>query len=403
MENCTIYSHKLDFDKVVEIVKTSLPKAKVEVKQSGIHKSLEARIKGGFFGKSKTLKLNWRQRENPSYKLTQVECALTQNLYGMVGYLQAIPPQNEVVKNQFLHKVMSINCEIGFIAEPMIYEDFEQVLRSIVQTLDGFVFASPAGIFTSSEHQHFLDKDLNLIIDAEGKCNIDELDVKVDAKYHDQDTSSYTEEQKERKTKNEAFLSSHEVKVNQNLPCMPSSEDVRLRTLDEVIGRAYALMITAVKGEGLEQEHLERAVAAKKINSFSPNEKMIYEAAELDDQTRANATWRYESLYALLWALGLMDELKYPNDICDVKTIVSKIFHPSREEFESSAQLRDVSEILDELDKTFRMNWASVDARIKNEEVSGRLNPSVVYERHYTLNWLTNHQDQDWDDVKTHT
>ena len=104
-----------------------------------------------------------------------------------------------------------------------------------------------------------------------------------------------------------------------------------------------------------------------------------------------------------MWALGLMEELKYPSDICDVKTIVGKIFQPSRKEFEQSVQLRSKSDILNELDKTYRMNWACVDARVKGESVTGGINPSVVYERHYSLNWLTNHQNQDWDDVLTNT
>ena len=68
MENCTIYSHYLNFDKVVQIVKEKLPKAKVEFNDGGINKSLVATIKGGFFGKNKTLKINYRQRENPDRK-----------------------------------------------------------------------------------------------------------------------------------------------------------------------------------------------------------------------------------------------------------------------------------------------------------------------------------------------
>ena len=98
-----------------------------------------------------------------------------------------------------------------------------------------------------------------------------------------------------------------------------------------------------------------------------------------------------------------MEELKYPSDICDVTNVVSNIFEPSRAEFEAKVNLRSPSEILSELDKIYRMNWACVDARIKGETVSGNINPSVVYERHYSLNWLTNHQNQNWDDVTTNT
>lgn len=403
MENCTIYSHNLEFEKVVQIVKSNLPKAKVEYNDGGMQKSLVAIIKGGFFGKTKTLKINYRERKNPSYKLEQVECGLTQNLAGMVNFIQSLPADNEDMRNKFLHKVMSANCEIPFIAEPEITNEFESVLRKIVNELDAFIFAQPNRIFNKSNGQHFVDKNLNLILDTNGKCEIQNIDVNVNAKYHDQPKEDYNNEQIKRKEKSEAILESNGIKVNKNLPCVPSMEKVNLRTVKDVIDRAYALLIIAVKGEGIEQEHLVKNVEAKKINSFSPKESYIYQAEALNDQERTYATWRYESLYTMLWALGVMDELKYPNEICDVQGIVGKIFQPSREEFEGSVKLRNKSEILDELDKTYRMNWACVDAKIKGQQVSGNINPSVIHERYYSLNWLTNYQNQDWDDVQTNT
>jgi len=403
MENCTIYSHNLEFKKVVQIVKSNLPKAKVEYNDGGKQKSLVATIKGGFFGKTKTLKINYRERKNPSYKLKQVECGLTQNLAGMVNFIQSLPAENEDVRNKFLHKVMSANCEIPFIAEPEITNEFESVLRKIVTELDAFIFAQPNRIFKKSNGQHFVDKQLNLILDTNGKCEVQDVEVNVNAKYHDEPKENYNNEQLVRKEKSETFLESNGIKTNKNLPCVPSSENVVLRSAKDVIDRAYALLIIAVKGEGIEQEHLVKTVEAKKINSFSPKESYIYQAKSLNDQERTYATWRYESLYTILWALGVMNELKYPGEICDVQGIVGKIFQPSREEFENSVKLKSKSEILDELDKTYRMNWACVDARIKGQEVSGNINPSVVHERHYSLNWLTNYQNQDWDDVQTNT
>jgi hypothetical protein len=403
MDNCTIYSHNLNFDKVSEIVKSSLPKAKVEVQDGGMQKSLVANIKGGFFGKDKSLKINYRQRKNPSYKLDQVECGLTQNLAGMTNFVQSIPAQNKEVQNKFLHKVMSANCEMAYMVEPKISGEFEAALRKIVTELDGFIFAQPNQLFNKAQGQHFVDKDLNLILDTHGNSEVSDVTVNVDAKYHDQPAEDYKSDQIERKAASEAFLEKHGVKVNKNLPCSPSIETVQLRTVKEVIDRAYALLVTAVKGEGIEQEHLVKTVAAKNITSFSPKEEYVYNAETLTDQERGYASWRYESLYVILWALGKMEDLTYPSDICDVKTIVGKIFEPSRADFEASVKLRSKKEVLNELDRIYRINWACVDARIKNQEVAGNVNPSVVYERHYALNWLTNHQNQDWDNVTTNT
>lgn len=403
MENCTLYSHYLNFDKIVEIVKMNLSKAQIEFKDNGIQKSLFVSIKGGLFGKSKTLTINYRERENPSYKIEQIECDLSNNLAGMINYIQSIPAKNENLRNKFIYKVMSINCEFSFMAEPQIIPEFESILRKIALEFDVFIFADSNHIFNKAQGQHFVDKNFNLILDTEGNSELEDIEVNVDAKYHDQEKESYTEEQIQRKEASEVFLKNHSININEYLPCIPSSETVELRTLKEIIDRTYALLIIAVKGEGIEQEHLLRTVEDKKIDSFSPIENHIYQAEALSDEERAYASWRYESLYAILWALGKMEDLKYPSDICDVQTVVSKIFQPSREEFESSVILRNKTEVLDELDKTYRMNWACVDARINEQQVSGNLDSNVVYERHYSLNWLTKYQNQDWDDVQTNT
>jgi len=244
---------------------------------------------------------------------------------------------------------------------------------------------------------------LNLILDTNGNCEVEDVDVTVDAKYHDQPEEEYQQDQVDRKSRSETFLQSHGVKVNRNLPTIESEDTTELRNVKEVIDRAYALLIMSVKGEGIEQSHLVRTVKDKNIKGFSPKEEAIYKTQALSDSERAYATWRYESLYTILWSLGKMDELKYPSDICDVQDVVGKIIGPSVEEFTKTSQLRTKSEILDELDKTYRMNWSCVDARIKGEEVAGGINPSVIYERHYALNWLTRYRDQDWDNVTTDT
>lgn len=403
MENCTIYSHHLGLEKIIEIIKSHLPKAKIDVNNGGIQKSMIVEIKGGFFGKTKSFKVNYRQRENPSYKLDQIECGLTQNLVGMVGYIQKLPSNNTQLINKFLYKVMSANSEISFMMAPGFSAEVKSIIRKSVLDLEGFVFTPPNSLFTKSNGQYFADKNLNLILDAHGNSEVQDIDVKVDTKYHDTPASSITQEQMDRKSRSITFLNAQGVKVSSSLPCIEDSTEIELRSQKDIIDRAYALLLTSAKGEGVEQANLQRLKEDKRINSLSQKEKEIFEATLLTDQERAYATWRYESLYTMMWALGKMDDLKYPIEICDVKTIVGKLFQPSRAEFESSIQLRNKSEILDELDKTYRMNWACVDARIKGEQPVGNINSSVIYERHYALNWLTQYQDQDWDDVSTDT
>ena len=364
MENCTIYSHQLKFDEVVQIVKSELPKAKVEFNDGGKQKGLIATIKGGLFGKAKTLKINYRERENPSYKLENIECGLTQNLAGMVNFIQSFPAQKEDLRNKFLHKVMSANCEMPFMAEPSITPEFENVIKRIAHSHDAFIFTAPSKVFRKSNAQHFLDSGMNLIIDANGIMEVNDISVSVDAKYHDEPKDSYTEAQLNRKASSESFLTSKGIKVNSNLPCVVDSSATTLRSKEEAINRAYSLMIIAAYGEGVKKEQLQKPITDKAINHFSPKEQSVLDLEEMSDQQRAYCTWRYESLYTLLWALNIFPSLTYPSDICNVKEVVSSIIQPSRSEFIEKADLRSTAQILYECDEMYRMHWACVDAGI---------------------------------------
>lgn len=403
MQNCSFYSHYPDFEKIEKTVRYHLPKAKIEITGQGLKKSLKATLKGGLFGKTQTLELNLRQRQNPSYTLEKVECELTRQLSGMVNFVNNLPAQNPGIQQKFIHKIMSVNCEVGVIATPSFSPAFAKLLQHLVGTLDGFVFAQPDLPFSRSGYQHFLDQELRLILDTAGNSEVADVNVSVEAKYHDPPASAATDAQLKRKAASEAFLTARNIKINTHLPCVPDEANVTLRSQNDVVARAYALMMVAVKGEGLEQEHLERAIREKQITGFSPEENRLIQAAELTQQERVSATWRYESLYVILWALGIFEDLKYPDAICDVPAVSGALYTPSREEFEQSAKLRTPTEILDELDKTYRMNWACVDARIKGQQPGGGLEPGVVYERHYALNWVTCFMNQDWDDVETRT
>ena len=65
-------------------------------------------------------------------------------------------------------------------------------------------------------------------------------------------------------------------------------------------------------------------------------------------------------------------------------------------------ELRNLDEILDQTDLTYRYDWACVDVRLKQQDAPENLNASVVVERHGALNWLIQH-DGDWDNPDLNT
>ena len=71
-------------------------------------------------------------------------------------------------------------------------------------------------------------------------------------------------------------------------------------------------------------------------------------------------------------------------------------------EWIARSKLRDTEEILNELDLTYRIHWATRDAALNNKAIPRDFHPGIVFERHYALNWLVIYADE-WDDITTDT
>ncbi len=215
-----------------------------------------------------------------------------------------------------------------------------------------------------------------------------------------------TSDQRARRERSEAYCKSNNIPVygNPNSLFVEPEEKVNIRTQDEVISRALALCYLGVKSEGLEQEYLDKLDKKYNISSaFTSNEKAYATSKHPTEQQKINANWKYEGLHVMLWALGYIDSLSYPSQVCNVGDDVKIIHELTAEQFSKKAKLRSKQEILDQADLILRLNWACVSARVKGQSAPANLEKGVVFERHYALNWLIKYMNQDWDDVSTDT
>jgi hypothetical protein len=207
-----------------------------------------------------------------------------------------------------------------------------------------------------------------------------------------------------RKTFNENLLSTKNIPVNKWLPVIESEEEVTIPSVDVIGRRAIALCLVAVKGEGLEHEKVLELLDKYEIRDYlTPKESAFLVNDQPTQNDRIQFHWRYECYWVLLWALGYIDDLGEPTVICDVQKAVGFLSGRSSQQFIAEARLRSTKEILDMADLIFRYHWAVRDASIKGKEIPGNLDPGVVMERHYALNWLIGYMDQDWDDIGTDT
>jgi len=123
---------------------------------------------------------------------------------------------------------------------------------------------------------------------------------------------------------------------------------------------------------------------------------------DLAPQELTNLRWGLESLWALMWATGLAEDL---NPTAWVGDYMASLL-PNLEEGEDNSKierlrtLRPVEELYQMLDFYYRLHWYCVDERLYGREAV--VNEGIVYERRKALEWLLDRA-SDWDDIEMST
>ena len=349
-----------------------------------------------------TLRLHGRQRTQPDYQLREVTDDFTQNLAGMYGFVQLLPMASADQQTRLLTKITTLNTELTVTAEPAFPAGFGAWLAPVLAHYEALVFSESNSLYNAAG-QAFYDPLGLLLTDAQGAGDAAaELPVSIESHYYDEPDP--LPDQLARKARSEAALQAHGIPFAASLPPVASETTVPLRPQDAVVDRTLALAYVALKGEGLEADSLEGFDKAYGARAYlSPAEQAFAENPAPDEQARMNATWRYEALHALLWALGFVPELDAPDHLCDPGADIGLLAPLSEEDFRQQSRLRPAAEILDAADLTYRYAWACVDARLHQQPAPAGLEGGVAHERLYALNWLITRFDEDWDDVSTDT
>ena len=220
-----------------------------------------------------------------------------------------------------------------------------------------------------------------------------------------------------RKEQSEAFLQAHQIKIN---PHLPDLVETAVKAPEVLLRRALTALLAAQVAIDAAEDHsvIASALFFRVIlqrfgleNELTPDETMLFALADpaappVPQQDAVQLTWRIEMCMPLFWACGLTgSELNYPDTVSDCSELIGTI--NSCADFDALMQLvsvRSDDEILDQADLIYRMDWACVDALVKNEPVSGGLSYDIVSERHKGFNWMISAYDaENWDDVKAHT
>lgn len=234
-------------------------------------------------------------------------------------------------------------------------------------------------------------------------------DLALDTVEIGEDSKTFVEAY-DRKVRSIKTLQAQGIPYIDELPVIESSYEITGKTLEEIAKRAIVLCISCNFASDLISNKKRRYLKESKkffnklLDTYNVKDVMTKDEKNLFDKMNKNLaiqiSWQFEGYVILLWTLGLIDEIEFPDSLVDpdsVTAIVSAC--DNYREFIEKCQLRDVHEVLDLADLTYRYNWYCVEAKINGEEPI--INPEVVVERHRALNWLLS--DKKWDNVEINT
>ena len=208
-----------------------------------------------------------------------------------------------------------------------------------------------------------------------------------------------------RKIETNKYLESKGIPICEHLPLVENSQEVILRKPSEIATRI--MILTGIIDTAFDEDRKEIVSWLKEINLWegvSKSEKEYLTKKSLTKEDKIAASWRTEAVNVLFWSLGMVDKLNEPIEECDL----TKAYEGTKEKygalhnFIKQSEIRSTEEILDQTDLIYRIHWAVRDAGLNSRPYPNGYNPSVVYERHYALNWITCYQ-EDWDDITTDT
>jgi hypothetical protein len=220
-----------------------------------------------------------------------------------------------------------------------------------------------------------------------------------------------SEEGEQRKKKTITYLKDLAIPFLETLPELLPLAKFPFKTQEDIAKRAVALIIVIQYAFNITQG--EDPLSSKAyfidilqkfdvVDQLTPLEQKLFSDEEPIIEEAVNITWQYEAYWVLIWALGLVDTLSFPDQLCDCDYAINVIFScETYEAFYSKTFLRRKEEIIDEADKIYRLHWACVNNRIKGLEAPAGLNEGIIVERRRGLFWMMG--EGEWDNIAMDT
>lgn len=214
----------------------------------------------------------------------------------------------------------------------------------------------------------------------------------------------------DRKNRSIKILQEQGIPYLEELPVIQTSAEVKGKTVEEIVKRAIVLCIACNFASDIISNKKRRYIKESKkffnklLDTYNvkdvmtKDEKLLFD--KMDKNIAVQLSWQFEGYLILLWTLGLVDKVPFPDTLVEPDSVTAVVSAcDTYRELLEKCRLRDVNEVLDLADLTYRYNWYCVEAKINDEDTI--INPEIVMERHRALLWLLS--DVKWDKVEINT
>ena len=206
----------------------------------------------------------------------------------------------------------------------------------------------------------------------------------------------------ERKKINNEYIHSLNISVNNGLNIPFADDSCELKSLDEICKKVISSILIVQVACDIRRDNYQGSLKFFMpifekfgvLDSFNEKEQRVFDGTYTKEDL-ADLDWEYETVWAVLYALDLVDDIKDASMLCDYQYMIDLLKGITFDEFKAKCSLRDKKDILDMYDLYYRYNWACKENKTNSNVSIGKLIPDNVRERTRGLEWLLS-SEKDW-------
>lgn len=200
-------------------------------------------------------------------------------------------------------------------------------------------------------------------------------------------------ESRRRRLESETVLRNRNLDPVDGTAPLPSSAEVDTFAPSIAAKRMLGLFAVAARAEAMSNGQtldLDRVRERSPLSAdaLTPAEKDFFDLVSPPAEMVDTAAWRYESLHTLQWALQMQPDLDWPDERCDLSSVLRLILSLPHEDLIGHAILRPVDQLLQAADLHVCLWWKLAVEGAAGRDISGGLDPGVIAERLHSLTWL---------------